>query len=208
MLNEDESATAIAIIENMVLLESAVNFAHSKIQDVLSAAANTAFNDKAEAYGWEHEVSAIDEEPNFIARPEWRVEDEPVGGKYDLSLNITTPGEPNFWITHVMGLMDSSMRIEADFGWAGLRVIQQLMRDHGDIISSLVTAGFRCERGEPALFIPVRISQKDLAQAFTDRDDSLIRAPFEAALDLVHANTAALDTLAESVRRLRLQRGR
>lgn len=208
MLNEDDSATAAAIIENITLLESAVDFTNTQIQDVLSSAANAAFEDKARAFGWEHAVSAIDEEPNFIARPVWRVEDEPLGGQYDLSFGITAPGEANFWITNALGLLDNSLRIEADFGWAGVRVIQAIMRDQGDIIDDLVTAGFRCDRREPALFIPVIIGQQDLVQAFKDRDDAAIKAPFEAALDLVHAQTPALDQLAQSVRNLRLERSR
>jgi len=201
-MDEAESKSAEVIARNIDLLENAVDFALTKMDDALFEAVQEVMNRKKIELRWEGAFGSNFEDAQWVAPSEWRAQDEEVDGSYHLSCYLGLEGDATTNVAYFIGGNER-------FAYIGIgsdtlkkkRMYKALAITLADDLKLLVERGFMFDEKAFEFKIPIRVGCDAMAKGFADEDLTAALAPIGAAIDLISQNLDVFKRIKEAVQR-------
>lgn len=200
-MDEAESKAAEVIARNIEQLESAVNFASTKMDAALFEAACDVLRKKNDELRWESEFgSEFGDEP-WLAPLEWRADGEPVGGEYHLYCYLEFDElELQTWLAHFSGVGGRKVHLSiATNTVSGKKNLKKLASAIEDDLQKLLDAGFYFDVEKFSLKLLIDLDRDLIARGFADDDLSRAVAPLGDALDRIVSSREILDRIKDAV---------
>jgi hypothetical protein len=174
------------IINNLADLDAAAKHVQNELEPAIDAALDSVLEPLIRKAGW---AGAADRnKKTWLVHDDWRKQGDHVGSDFECQFDYAERSKSEaeydfFWLTKLLGI---------GFQNVGLRWKRNDVKNKKQwksavgqqpaIIAQLRARGFEYEQAEASFFLPVRIDQRELAQAVADESPGLALTPFNDAL--------------------------
>lgn len=201
-MDEAESKSAEVIARNIELLENAVDFATTKMDNALFEAVHEVLSQKKTELRWEGAFGDNFDDTQWLAPSDWRADDEEVDGSYHLSCYLGLEGDATTNVAYFTGGSDK-------FAYIGIgsdtlikkRMHKVLASSLVDELGELVEKGFVFDEKAFEFRLPIRIGGDAIAKGFAEEDLTAALAPIGAAIDLVCQSLEVFGRIKEAVQK-------
>lgn len=200
-MSEEKRKLSAIIVKNNSLLEEAINFSLDYIQGKIEEALKEIIDEKINQFKWEGDSEDVLEDSAWLASPAWRKKDEPADGEYDGLFSLEWTGDVHTWVSHLVGYRDAGIRWLFGSNTLSARPLRNVLSEQNTVIEDLLKVGFRVEERGKVLYLPVKIAESIIVDAFETGDTKELQEAFAESMQLLHDSEIKLDLLVEAVRK-------
>lgn len=200
-MSEEKRKLSAIIVKNNSLLEEAINFSLDYIQGKIKEALKEIIDEKIKQVKWEGNSEDVLEGSAWLASPGWRKKDEPADGEYDGFFSLEWTGDVYTWVSHLVGYRDAGIRWLFKSDTLSARPLRNVLSEQNTVIEDLLKVGFRVEERGKVLYLPVKIAESIVVDAFETGDTKKLQEAFAESIQLLHDSEIKLGLLVEAVRK-------
>ena len=200
-MSEEKRKLSAIIVKNNSLLEEAINFSLDYIQGKIEETLKEIIDEKINQFKWEGDSEDVLEDGAWFASPAWRKKDEPADGEYDGFFSLEWTGDANPLVSHLVGYGDAGIRWLFESNTLSARPLRNVLSEQNAVIEELLKAGFRVEEKGKVLYLPVKIAESIVVDAFETGDTKELQEAVAESMQLLHDSETKLDLLVDAVRK-------
>jgi len=202
-MEEADRQAAEVIARNVGLLESAIDFASTKMDAALFDAVRETLRRKNEHLRWESEFGDNFDDGPWMAPTEWRADGEDVGRDYHLYCHLCIDDdEMKTWLAYFAGVEGRRAYLCISTSTiTGSRNLRNFARGVQNELDQLIDVGFIFDSKGFKIKWPMNFDQEQIAKGFVDDDLAQALGPLEDAIDRVANSREVLDRIQDAIRR-------
>lgn len=200
-MSEEKRKISAIIIKNNSLLEESMNFSSDYIGRKIEEALKEIIDEKINQFKWEGDSENVLENGAWLASPTWRKKDEPADGDYESFFSLKWTGDVHTWISHLVGYGDAGIRWLFESNTLKSSLLKNVLSEQNVVIEELLKAGFCVEEKGKILYLPVKIAESIIVEAFETGDTKEFQEAFAESMQLIHVSETKLNLLVDAVRK-------